>query len=422
MVGMTGRPAVALAVLLALSACGARPTTVRLTLESGGGAAPASLILTIVVGGVQTNSPYAVPPGGGRPSLPAQALIIVPDAAVEVMVSASGLDDGGGALSASGSVESSPHAEVPLDLILSGPAPTDGGGRDFAAVDLAPPATPDLGPPIWNGLMSGTVQELASVWGASNSSVFVAGFGPTLLSGSAGMVWTSHPPPGNLDLFAVCGRGNALYAVGAHGTAFYSANADATWSTISTPGTPDLHGCAVSSDSKLHAVGAGGNALVSAGGAAAMSSQGTPGSANLYTVAAIGGDLFAVGVSGVILHNDGTGWKVEPSNVVSDLRGVWGLAPTDVWAVGDSGVLLHRGAVTWVPAQSGVANDLYALWGSSALDVYAVGGTGTVIHTTDGMTWQRENSGSGATLRSVWGSSAADVYLVGNNGTIRHRN
>jgi hypothetical protein len=52
-------------------------------------------------------------------------------------------------------------------------------------------------------------------------------------------------------------------------------------------------------------------------------------------------DVFAVGRGGVVLHFDGSGWSREPSNATADLRAISG-AGGEVFAVGDSGTIIHR--------------------------------------------------------------------------------
>ena len=145
-----------------------------------------------------------------------------------------------------------------------------------------------------------------------------------------------------------------------------------------------------------------------------VESSGT--NANLHGVWAQGGDLYAVGEGGVILHSSGDGsWSAQTSGVTVELDAVWGSGAADIYVVGASGTILHStGNGTWT-AQSGAPTDnLHAVWGSGAGDVYAVGTAGTILHSHGN--WMVEHSGpTGLSLSGVWGASATDVYAVGES-------
>ena len=53
-------------------------------------------------------------------------------------------------------------------------------------------------------------------------------------------------------------------------------------------------------------------------------------------------DVFAVGLSGTVIHFDGTSWKAQDSGAAEGLFGVW-TAAADGFAVGDAGRII-RGA------------------------------------------------------------------------------
>src|SRR6185369_9745394 len=62
----------------------------------------------------------------------------------------------------------------------------------------------------------------------------------------------------------------------------------------------------------------------------------------------------------------GIGWKSMYSPTSQHLQGVWGASPGDVYAVGISGTILHFDGTIWSQVASATSSDLYALWGSSS--------------------------------------------------------
>ncbi len=189
-------------------------------------------------------------------------------------------------------------------------------------------------------------------------------------------------------------------------------------------------------------------------------------------------DVFAVGVSGCILHYDGKKWKPmksgttdTPFNILEDVWGssdsnvfavgdrlladddqpcvlhydgsswsdmstptslcsLWGDSENDVFATSCSGMIVHYDGSTW-SIIFGTPGSLHGIWGSSGNNVFAVGegfrvGTfgdfvrfGAILH-YDGSTWTDMSSNTTVTLRGVWGSSENDVFAVGDSGTILH--
>ncbi|MBN2298644.1 MAG: WD40 repeat domain-containing protein, partial [Deltaproteobacteria bacterium] len=129
-------------------------------------------------------------------------------------------------------------------------------------------------------------------------------------------------------------------------------------------------------------------------------------------------EIFCTGISGVIIHHDGTAWESMDSGAVVDLNAIWGTSATDIFAVGDNATILHYNGIAW-SSQLSAGNNLNAVWGTPESNVYAVGNSGTILH-YDGTTWSSMTSGTGLNLNGVWGSSATDVFAVGENLTILH--
>ena len=73
------------------------------------------------------------------------------------------------------------------------------------------------------------------------------------------------------------------------------------------------------------------------------------------------------------------------------LRAVWGTSFDDVFVVGEPGVILHFDGSSWRVHESGTRASLNGVWGGSGTDVYVVGrqldGTGLILH-YDGTGWR----------------------------------
>ena len=167
----------------------------------------------------------------------------------------------------------------------------------------------------------------------------------------------------------------------------------------------------------------------------------------LFAAAAVSGnDVWAVGASHdgtlpsrtLIQHWNGSEWTIVPSpspdSQFNELRGVTALGPTDVWAVGYRGgstrdtpietLVLHWNGSAWrvaaSPSVSGGANQLFGVTALSSSDIWAVGSTSgapLAIH-WDGTSWNivpttvRDGLSTGK-LNAVSGSSGNDVWAVG---------
>jgi len=112
-------------------------------------------------------------------------------------------------------------------------------------------------------------------------------------------------------------------------------------------------------------------------------------------------------------------WSTMTSGTTTSLHAVWGSSSSDVFAVGLSGTILHYDGSSWSTMTSGTTEGLNGVWGSSSSDVFAVGWNGTIVH-YDGSSWSTMTSGTTEGFLGVWGSSSSDVFAVGWNGTIVH--
>ncbi len=129
------------------------------------------------------------------------------------------------------------------------------------------------------------------------------------------------------------------------------------------------------------------------------------------------------GCAARICSPDGWCWE-NPLPQGNDLLDVWIAPGGDAWAVGAAGSVLHAhlddGFRTWWREPTPTEVPLTAVWGADDHHVWAVGVEGTVLF-YDGTGWVRENSGSQALLTDVFGFGPGDVWVVGQDGTLLRR-
>jgi sugar lactone lactonase YvrE len=121
------------------AACGSDATGVRVDIDVAQGVTLASLAMDVSVQGGGTKH-VSLPPQGGKPTLPGEALVMLPDVAAQVTVAVTGVDTSGATLTQSKTTTSVPHQQVELVFVLGaalgdGGVPLDGGGAtDMAGV------------------------------------------------------------------------------------------------------------------------------------------------------------------------------------------------------------------------------------------------------------------------------------------------
>jgi len=124
-----------------------------------------------------------------------------------------------------------------------------------------------------------------------------------------------------------------------------------------------------------------------------------------------------------ICSPDGWCWE-NPLPQGNDLLDVWIAPGGDVWAVGGAGTVLHAHLDdelrTWWREPTPTEVPLTAVWGADDRHIWAVGVEGTVLF-YDGTDWVQENSGSQAVLTDVFGFGPGDVWAVGQSGTLLRR-
>jgi hypothetical protein len=146
------------------------------------------------------------------------------------------------------------------------------------------------------------------------------------------------------------------------------------------------------------------------------------------TIQAVGGtgasDLWAVGLPGVILHRDATGWSAACLPDPIALGAVWASGPADAWAVGQQAVFRFDGrAWSRVRLDFPVNGTFVAVWGSGPDDVWLLAEDVVVHH--DGTSLSATTLADMRSLgfpfgafREVWGSGADDVWIAADRGTL----
>jgi cysteine-rich repeat protein len=169
-------------------------------------------------------------------------------------------------------------------------------------------------------------------------------------------------------------------------------------------------------------------------------------------------DRWAAGQAGVVLHDDGTGWKVSDTPTEASLGAIVGTGPDDVFVATASNIFTasatiyrwdgrHWSTVAITPPVRGLGvGDHHAIlaassqilrFSGSALvepgdsdiellgvgtvgkELFAVGQAGTALH-YDGAMWLSTSTGSHEDLYDVWGDATDDVFAVGQDDTVLH--
>jgi hypothetical protein len=277
---------------------------------------------------------------------------------------------------------------------------------------------PEHGSPVFYAPLYG-------VWAGTAHDVFAVTDGAVLHYD--GNYWRAMDAGGcacTSRLFAVWGSdGRDVYAVGGSGTVAHWTGT--TWDEVDTgyPGG-DLYAVWGSSATDVWTVGEGGKMLHYDG--VGWTNDGPVGfETPLYGVwGSAPHDVWAVGDAGAILHYDGA-WSADTAIAGATFNAVWGTGAGDVWAAGSvddgsTGVLYHNDGTGWAEVSDPELSltGLLSGWSSGPHDVWITSG-GDVLH-WDGAAWTRLAVGSGIPLYGITGTSASDVFTVGDLGVIAH--
>lgn len=235
----------------------------------------------------------------------------------------------------------------------------------------------------WSTKNFGRARMLTSIWGSSQTNLYLTSSLPAELMHFDGAQWSvaQHLPTVwvfNRNLLGVWGSSATdVYAVGYMDVLRYNGSAWASVAGVNNISPVDVWGTSAS-------------------------------------------DVFIVGNGA--FHYDGLKWREMNTNKAQALYAVWGSAPSDVHAVGKGGIMRRYDGVTWTTPTSPTAADLWGLWGSSSTDVFATGANGTILR-HDGAGWKQTPASkipTTRTLRAVWGRSWSDVHSVGDYGSVLH--
>ena len=186
--------------------------------------------------------------------------------------------------------------------------------------------------------------------------------------------------------------------------------------TARAAGDQSLHAIWGESDQDFWVVGGAGTLLHTTNGGADFTRQTVAGQ-DLFGIAGRSAkDIWIVGDGGLMLHGDGAQWTMQPSGVMTALRGIAGSGP-QLYAVGDGGTILRGSdAMSWSQVKDVTQHDLHAVWGAGAVFV-AVGAHGEVVSNAGGG-WSHLDTAGDDPLDGVWGSNAGDLYAVSRAGKV----
>lgn len=246
--------------------------------------------------------------------------------------------------------------------------------------------------PSWSAVRQHEPASLLSVWGASETDVWVVGARATLAGGPTvlhydGATWTRPDPAQSaLDLWIVFGvPGGDVFFGGSDGTILrYRAGA---FEKMTTPRTGTIFGMWGTSATDLWAVGDGGAA------------------------------------GGIVWHYDGTAWTEPalPPGVPGRVLKVHGQAANDVWISCADGSALHWQGTAIEREVTTTQAPLFSIVTTPELTVAVGGANGTgVIDERVASVWMPAS----LQVPAVWRGAAArdgDVFAVGENGVVAHR-
>lgn len=264
--------------------------------------------------------------------------------------------------------------------------------------------------------------DFQGVWGSAPDDIYAVGHGG-VVAHHDGQAWSMIEVPLTAGL-AVWGSGpDDVYVVGAIETSDQTVAAilhfdGKGWSTVyRAPPDPIPGGAHACTSGILRGVwGSGPDNVIAVGTAFCRDALGNPvkaswilhGSGMRWTTQLVAnteveqglddvwgssaGNVFAVGSSGQIWHDDGQGWTRMRAGRGASLTGVWGFGKDEVLAIGhDSTLLRFRGlSLEEMPYPY---LDIGSVWGTSSHEVYAAvravaaGEQATAVIRYDGTQW-----------------------------------
>lgn len=293
---------------------------------------------------------------------------------------------------------------------------------------------------------SGTVRDLADVWGSDPRNVWAVGAGIVLhWNGQAWaqVPWSTLP----IQMNGVWGSSpNDVWIVGEDGSRFHydgnewlyvhvdgsSAGLDdvwgtgpqdvwaagsgviehfdgATWTEVTQLNSGDVE-MAVWGRSATEVYAVAGYEVYSFDGSSWSSLAGAP-TAQVHTsISGAGPELWVTSLGARVHQRVGSAWTEHVLPIDNGLAVLDVLADgSRVWAVGAAGLIARWDNSRWTLLRY-QAHDLLGISGAARDDVWAVGAAGTVLH-YDGQQWSDQSHGIGAML-SPFGGSPGNLYGV----------
>lgn len=132
-----------------------------------------------------------------------------------------------------------------------------------------------------------------------------------------------------------------------------------------------------------------------------------------------GSKIVATTWGGFLLEYNGATWKTVPTNSprLNDVLGIGRY----IYAVGHGGVVLRKAGDSWANIETPFTNEITSIWGNSPDDFFVVGDAGLIAH-YDGQEWQVMAGVTSEYLDGIWGLGPEDVYATGNGPTVLHYN
>ena len=282
----------------------------------------------------------------------------------------------------------------------------------------------------WTTLKSNTDQPLFSMWGASATDVWAAGYNGTLVhydgtkwevrsSGITDQIVSIHGTASN-DIFALSGNVLLHYDGTKWTTETDQLSQESTWGVVYADGPDDcfvygLHDRMANQTTLLHVSGGQVSTVATA-----------PWDADLFSHAVQWG--LQVFSPTNIVFSDGRvrafdGMNASYLGAATVGWNLWAASPDNVFAAGDTFVQLWSDSM-WSLLNTGVGGSVTGVSGTSASRVYASVPTyiypwqGYVL-SWDGQGWTEESIPSGITsLMSVWAAPTGEVFAGAEDGTI----
>mgnify|MGYP003471667891 CR=1 FL=1 len=274
----------------------------------------------------------------------------------------------------------------------------------------------------WEGLESGTTEDLTAIWGASATRAWAVGALGTIVSWD-GKAWSKLDLPMDAEAGADAGvttnfhdvygaSADDVWVVG-DGGAIWHFDGQA-WATESNPNPQTLRTVFAATTGKAWAAGDGGVVLEWSGTDWAVATTGGPGFLALDGTPD-GAVIVASGQGGYFISNASGAWKGEQIPGATNLRSVWLESSERPWVFGDGGQIFRFDATakTWSKIASNTTRAFLSADGLDNDSVFVAGESGIMMR-WDGDARALISSGSSANRLALAGSGPKDVWVVGD--------